>query len=143
MLKKKHPELTLDIIGRGADESLQLGRGSPKEGTVLRGFVDDLEPYYRKSKVFIAPLRFGSGTKVKVITALVPGITLRHYFHRCGRTGPVARRKEIMLADDAKAWLLGIGTLLTDRSSMGIHARCQPCEGQGKILVGTLCLKIT
>lgn len=115
LLKKKHPALTLDIIGRGADEGLQQAVAR-SEGTVLRGFVDDLEPYYRKSKVFIAPLRFGSGTKVKVITALYRGLP-------CATTTigveglDLLPDKEIMLADDSQGTANGIGTLLTDRSA--------------------------
>jgi glycosyltransferase involved in cell wall biosynthesis len=40
----------------------------------LTGFVDDLDIYFQKSKVFISPLRFGSGIKVKVMNALYRGI---------------------------------------------------------------------
>lgn len=37
-------------------------------------FVDDLRPFYSKSRVFVSPLNFGSGIKVKVISALYRGI---------------------------------------------------------------------
>jgi glycosyltransferase involved in cell wall biosynthesis len=112
-LRSMHPSLTLDIIGRGAEEGLRtvVARAG---GAVLRGFVEDLEPYYRKSKVFIAPLRFGSGTKVKVITAMYRGLP-------CATTTVGAEgldlvpEKEIMLADDVEGTTKNISRLLTDR----------------------------
>lgn len=111
-LKTMHPQLTLDIIGRGADAGLKSVAASA--GVALHGFVDDLEPFYRKSKVFLAPLRFGSGTKVKVITALYRGLP-------CATTSIGAEGlalvpdQEVMLADDAADMIAGINRLLTDR----------------------------
>ncbi|MGZ3807241.1 MAG: glycosyltransferase family 4 protein, partial [Bacteriovorax sp.] len=37
-------------------------------------FVDDLRPFYNEARVFVAPLRFGSGIKVKVINSLYRGL---------------------------------------------------------------------
>lgn len=113
-LKRNHHGLTMDIIGKGADAHL-LAAASAAQGVTLRGFVEDLEPYYRKSKVFLAPLRFGSGTKVKVITALYRGLP-------CATTSigteglDLAPGQEILLADDAGAMVLGIDRLLTDKA---------------------------
>src|SRR5690606_5323811 len=73
------------------------------------------EPFYRKSKVFIAPLRFGSGTKVKVITALYRGLP-------CATTSigteglALVPGREVMLADDAAAMAQGILRLLADKA---------------------------
>lgn len=114
-LKAKHPSLTMDIVGRGADALLR-NAVEHAEGVMLRGFVDDLEPYYRKSKVLIAPLRFGSGTKVKVITALYRGLP-------CATTTigveglDLVPEKEIMLADEAIGTVERISKLLTDKTA--------------------------
>lgn len=40
----------------------------------MGGFVKDLEPEYCRARVFVCPLRFGSGIKVKVINALSRGL---------------------------------------------------------------------
>ncbi len=114
-LKAGHPALTLDIIGRGASEELQEAVARA-QGTVLHGFVDDLEPFYRKSKVFIAPLRFGSGTKVKVITALYRGLPC--VTTTVGAEGlDLLHGKEIFLADDADGTVKSIQELVTNRKS--------------------------
>jgi polysaccharide biosynthesis protein PslH len=114
-LKSRHPELRLDIVGKGADDALKATVAAC-DGVKLLGFVDDLEPLYQQSRVFIAPLRFGSGTKVKVVTALYRGIP-------CATT-PIGTEgldlndgTEVMLADDATGTITRIDTLLTDQQA--------------------------
>jgi polysaccharide biosynthesis protein PslH len=72
-LKLQHPALRFYIVG--ADPGAHLQKlCAQKKDIVLTGFVDDLEEYYAKCRVFVAPLRFGSGIKVKVVNALYRGI---------------------------------------------------------------------
>ncbi|HMN04703.1 MAG TPA: glycosyltransferase [Flavobacteriales bacterium] len=113
-LRHRHPALTMDIVGRGADGTLQQAVAAAP-GVTLHGFVDDLEPFYRKSKVFIAPLRFGSGTKVKVITAMYRGLP-------CATTSVGAEGldlvpdRHIMLANDVEGMVSGIDKLISDKT---------------------------
>lgn len=72
-LKREHPGLRLYIVGAGAGAHLQK-LCSQKKDIVLTGFVDDLEKFYRQCRVFVAPLRFGSGMKVKIVDAFYRGI---------------------------------------------------------------------
>ncbi|MBM4145748.1 MAG: glycosyltransferase [Nitrospira sp.] len=72
-LKQQFPELRLYIVGRNPDPRLQKICNSRKD-IFLPGFVEDLKGYYSKCRVFLAPLRFGSGMKVKVINAMYRGI---------------------------------------------------------------------
>jgi len=44
------------------------------KNTTITGFVDDLRPYYHRSKIFIAPLRIGSGLQNKLLEAMAMGI---------------------------------------------------------------------
>ena len=44
------------------------------QGLTMLGFVDDLEPYYRRCRMAIAPLRYGAGVKGKVNQALSFGL---------------------------------------------------------------------
>jgi len=72
-LKLQHPALRFYIIGADPGPHLQK-LCAQKKDIVLTGFVNDLEEYYAKCRVFVAPLRFGSGIKVKVVNALYRGI---------------------------------------------------------------------
>lgn len=72
-LLSKNPDTKFYIVGKNPDQRIiQLANES--SNVILTGFVTDLEDYYSKCKVFISPLRFGSGIKVKVMNALYRGI---------------------------------------------------------------------
>ncbi len=73
LLTKKKPDIKFYIVGRNPDTRIVRLAGQHRN-IVLTGFVEDLEDYYSKCKVFVSPLRFGSGIKVKVMNALYRGI---------------------------------------------------------------------
>jgi glycosyltransferase involved in cell wall biosynthesis len=63
----------LDVCGNGVDDAIRtmcngIGR------IVIRGFVPDLASYYAKARVFVAPLVFGSGIKIKILDSLAYGV---------------------------------------------------------------------
>ena len=73
LIKKQRPEVGITIAGKHGDQlTKKLYKLDPK--IKLLGFVEDLESLYLGHRVFIAPLRFGSGIKVKVINGLYRGI---------------------------------------------------------------------
>lgn len=101
-LLKKHPELTLYILGKLADERLQNAcKDFPN--IQLCGFVKDIDQYLQKSRVFLAPLRFGSGMKVKVLEGMYRGIPM--VTTSVGAEGlDVSDQEELYIADDAKSF---------------------------------------
>lgn len=74
-LKKMHKDLKLYIIGSNPPKNLE-NLTKELDGVIFVGFVENLEEYYNKCRVFISPLRFGSGIKVKNINAMYRGIPL-------------------------------------------------------------------
>lgn len=72
-VKKVYPNIKLYIVGKNPDSRL-LDAASGNSSITLTGFVEDLEPYFNRARLFIAPLLFGSGMKVKVISAMGRGI---------------------------------------------------------------------
>jgi len=65
------------------------------------GYVEDVRPYIAKSAVFIAPLRSGSGTKIKVLNAMSQGKLV--VTTSVGAEGIEAKPdEEIIIADDPK-----------------------------------------
>lgn len=67
------PDISVKIVGKNPDPSL-LEAAKGLQGIEFLGFVDDLEPLFKHSRLFLAPLRFGSGIKVKVLNAMCRGI---------------------------------------------------------------------
>tara|TARA_B110000240_G_C13433524_1_gene424820 strand:+ start:121 stop:1308 length:1188 start_codon:yes stop_codon:yes gene_type:complete len=70
---KKEPDTKLYIIGKDADNRI-VSRCENHDNILLTGFVENVEPFYKKARVFILPMRFGSGIKVKFLNALYRGI---------------------------------------------------------------------
>lgn len=68
-----NPTLEFVIIGKNPDERLLQWARTDTQVRVT-GFVADLEPYYQKARLFIVPLRFGSGMKVKILDAFYRGL---------------------------------------------------------------------
>ena len=45
-----------------------------QQGVEVRGFVEDLEPFFAEARVSVAPLRYGAGQKGKVVTSFSYGV---------------------------------------------------------------------
>ena len=61
------PEAEFHLVGAASELVRQLAAASPR--VQLRGFVDDLADVYAESAVSVAPIRFGTGTRIKILEA--------------------------------------------------------------------------
>jgi polysaccharide biosynthesis protein PslH len=71
ILRQSVPDLTVDVIGRRAEPSLRQAINVP--GVVLHDAVDSLDPFYASASAAIVPMRQGSGTRIKVLEAMMYG----------------------------------------------------------------------
>ncbi len=124
-LIKKHPNLIFNIVGKNPDKRL-IEAVKAYQGIKLVGFVDDLEPYFQQHRVFIAPLRFGAGMKVKVLNAMCRGIPT--VTTSVGSEGmAVTNNIHLAIADDAQTMTQSINNLLVNQSDwelMEQNSRC-------------------
>lgn len=77
------------------------------------GKTEDLLPLYQTARVFIAPVRFGSGIPLKVIDAAargIPVVTTSYVASQLGWT----ESNELLVADDAAAFAKAISALFLD-----------------------------
>lgn len=58
----------------GGGMPIFLKRMGEERGVQFAGFVDDLEPEYQRGAVFVVPLQFGSGIKIKILDAMARGL---------------------------------------------------------------------
>jgi O-antigen biosynthesis protein len=65
------PDIRLNVVGGSVLRAI-LERQSAN--FVAHGFVEDIAPFFAKSRVFVAPLRFGGGMKGKVGEAMSFGV---------------------------------------------------------------------
>ena len=71
LLATKLPQARLLLVGANPPSAL-LARASDR--VIVTGVVDDLAPWFERTRVFIAPLRYGAGAKGKVLAALAHGV---------------------------------------------------------------------
>jgi glycosyltransferase involved in cell wall biosynthesis len=63
------PRVTITFVGASPTRLLQ--KMASENGNIrIAGYVNDIRPYVDEAAVFIAPLRSGSGTKLKVLNAM-------------------------------------------------------------------------
>lgn len=68
LIKREINDVELLIIGDGATKEVLKYSRDPAIKIV--NYVDDIRPYFEESKVLIAPIRMGSGTRLKILTAM-------------------------------------------------------------------------
>ncbi len=66
--------LPLRVVGNGSETLRGRWNGRAAESVDIAGWVRDLKPEFMAARAFIAPLRYGAGTKGKILAALAHGI---------------------------------------------------------------------
>ncbi|MEZ5022955.1 MAG: glycosyltransferase family 4 protein [Chitinophagales bacterium] len=115
-LKENHPNLKFYIVGKNPDPRIvELATAAGKD-IMLTGFVEDLEPYFQKCQVFVSPLRFGSGIKVKVMNAMYRGIPT--VTTPVGAEGmAVINKTHLMIEDQMSEFCTSISELINNRDT--------------------------
>lgn len=73
-VERQLPGARLRVVGKGATDRLRALAARHPDSVVLEGFVPDLEALFRRATVSLAPLRMGSGVKIKMLEALARGL---------------------------------------------------------------------
>lgn len=71
-VRLQNPALRLCLVG--CDPAPEVRALSAVEGVVVTGTVEDLRPYYGRALAAVAPLRSGSGTRLKILEAMAAGV---------------------------------------------------------------------
>lgn len=109
---QRDSEIKLDIVGGNPDERI-VQACQLQNNIRLLGFVDDLEQCFVDSRVFIAPLRFGSGIKVKVLNSMCRGLPI--VTTSVGAEGiAVKNMVHMVIADTVEGYFDGIIQLMND-----------------------------
>ena len=92
------PDITVNLLGSNLkDEVKELA----SDQVIVTGYVPEVEPYFQKSRIFVAPLRFGAGMKGKIGQSLslgLPTITTKIGAEGMG----LIDHQDVLIADTAE-----------------------------------------
>lgn len=119
LIQAERPGTTFAIVGQRPHARLDALRQIP--GITITGYVDDVRPYIAGTKVYVAPLRVGGGTRLKLLEAMAMGKAI--VSTNLGAEGfPVVNGKELVLADEPELFAQEVLHLLknpTHRAELG------------------------
>jgi rhamnosyltransferase len=96
-IQRRRPGTEISIVGANTPDSLD--RFDDLDGVEVVGEVPDLAPYYRHHRALVAPIRAGSGTRLKILEAFACGAPV--ISSRLGAEGiDVRHRQHLLIADD-------------------------------------------
>lgn len=128
LVRARNREARLIVVGRNPPaDVLALAREGEVEVT---GWVDDLTPYQRAASVAVAPLRFGGGTKLKVLEALAAGRPLVATSVAAAGIA-IADGQHLLVRDDAASFAAAVSELLEN------DARASELGAAGREAVAT------
>jgi sugar transferase (PEP-CTERM/EpsH1 system associated) len=74
LVRRAVPEAHFYVVGKQPHPRLASLRADPS--VTLTGYVPDILPYFGGADVYVAPLRMGGGTRLKILEAMAAGLPL-------------------------------------------------------------------
>jgi len=100
-IRQRSPRARFVVVGR--DPQPNIAALHDGDTITVTGTVDDGAPYLRRASVAVVPIRFGSGTRIKILEAFAHGTPV--VSTTLGAEGlEVANERELLLADDPDAF---------------------------------------
>jgi sugar transferase (PEP-CTERM/EpsH1 system associated) len=123
LIREEVPEVRFVVVGQRPHQRLDCLRDDP--AVTLTGWVEDTRPYIAEAAVYVAPLRMGGGTRLKLLEAMSMGKPV--VATRLGAEGyPVTDGREMLLADTPSDFAAAVVSLLRTperRAELGQIAR--------------------
>lgn len=111
LIRDKIKDVELLVVGEYVEKDISFLK--EKEGVRFVGYVDDIRVFLKNASVFVAPLRMGSGTRLKILTAMAMGIPV--VSTRIGCEGlEVEDGKDIFIADTPEEFADKVIKLIKD-----------------------------
>jgi polysaccharide biosynthesis protein PslH len=127
-VRKIIPDARLFVVGNRPHARLDKLR--QRDDIEITGYVQDVLPFLQSAMVYVAPLRMGSGTRLKLLQAMAVGCAI--VATSVGAQGlDVTSGREMMLADTSESFAQATVSLLRDadlRVKMGEAARKVVCD---------------
>lgn len=111
LIREAIADVRLYIVGQKPHQSLESLRDEPH--IELTGWVPDVQPFLQAADVYVAPLRMGSGTRLKILEAMAAGCAVVATNVAASGLDAQAKRS-LILADEERAFAQAVVALLKD-----------------------------
>jgi GT2 family glycosyltransferase/ubiquinone/menaquinone biosynthesis C-methylase UbiE/glycosyltransferase involved in cell wall biosynthesis len=138
IVRRSLPDIPIYIVGSNPTGKINALAG---DGVEILGWVPDLHPLYARTRLFVAPLRYGAGIRGKIGESAAHGLPV--VSTSLGAEGLKLRPElEILIADDAEAFAETIVRVYTNptlwwnlatNSREAIALQCSPLVVQGEL----------
>jgi len=112
LLLHNNPKLELHIVGSGSGKILE--KNTQCKQIFCHGYQKDLGEYFEKSMIFVAPIRIGSGIRIKILTAFQNSIPVVSTTK--GLSGLEHIKNSCLVADDHGSFAHAVSQLLHEAS---------------------------
>lgn len=112
-VQERIPEVELCIVGNHPDRDVLALAKLP--GVRVTGFVPDVAPWFQSAAILVVPVRFGGGTRLKILEALRWGRAVVSTPAGCEGLDPVPG-KHLVVAETDEAFADAVVELATDHS---------------------------
>lgn len=123
-IRAAFPHIKLNIVGKNPEERIiALGKIDPS--ITVTGFVEDVRPFMTRDSIYVAPLRLGSGTRLKILEAMAMKMAVVSTTIGCEGLD-VENDKNILIADDPGDFAEAVTELIRNpkkRRQIGDEAR--------------------
>lgn len=134
-IAQKHPNLHFTIVGRDPVPEI---RALSTDRIHVTGTVDDVRPFYSSAVAAVAPIRSGSGTRLKILEAMAAGVPV--VSTRLGAEGiDVEHDVDILLAETALEFAAAIRLIYSTpqkRAGLASAARTLACATYDWSVIG-------
>lgn len=114
LIRTKVPEVKWYVVGKNPTSTIQ--ELSKKDSAVIiTGLVEDVRPYIATADVYVAPIRIGSGTRLKILEAMAMKKAVVSTSIGCEGLN-VEHNKNILVADTPKQFANFVIKAINDRS---------------------------
>lgn len=141
-IREQIPGFRFDIVGlKPAKTVVRLAKSVP--GVHVSGSVEDVRPFMARSRVFVVPLRIGSGMRVKILNAMAVGVPVVTTSVGCeGIRGLIPVKQPISECDNSNANIWIADTAADFCSAVvqliGDHKLAQTLSKNGRKLMETV-----
>ncbi len=125
-IKEQVPGARFYVVGKDpSSDLLELARIDPS--ILVTGTVDDVRPYFERSRVFVNPVRIGGGFRGKILEAMAMGTPI--VTTSLGAEGVDAEDGvDMIMADEPASFAAAVVSLLEDDS------KCERLGGRARFL---------